>query len=238
MSISKQSSLKLAASFTAVFVAGLVFVSCVGRNQTSECYDASHCSSEVGELVACISAECETVECLSSSDCALGQVCDLDGGYDCVDGCNSDTDCPAGFSCGEKGTCEEYGCRSTLLDCDFGEICNLDTGVCETDNRPHCTSCDPFGNEWNTGDIFDDCDDFLVGNAACGGAGAVCNDWDFDGNPATSEPGCYVPCQEQADCPMGFTCWLLDQPYGNGLAVCDENNTYELGFCVSDCTPQ
>ena len=216
----------------------LLVTSCVTRSDTAECYEASQCSAEVGELVACVSQSCVTVECLSSSDCGLGQICDLEGGYECTDGCNGDSDCPAGFSCSEKGTCEEYGCRSTLLDCDFGEICNLDTGACETDNRPHCTSCDPFGNEWDTGDIFDDCDDFLVGNAACGGAGAVCNDWDFDGNPATSEPGCYVPCQEQADCPMGFTCWLIEQPYGNGLLTCDETNTYELGFCVSDCTPQ
>jgi hypothetical protein len=216
-----------------------VVVSCSGRRSVAECYDASQCSAEVGELVACIDAECETVDCLSALDCPMGQICDIDGNYECVDGCNSDGDCPAGSTCGEKGTCETYGCRSTILDCDFGEFCNESTGACEADNRPHCTSCDPLLNEWDVGDPFDDCDDFLVGNGSCGGAGSVCNDWDFDSNPATSQSGCYVACQEQSDCPMGFMCWIIEQPYGiGGNAGCDESNTYQLGFCVSDCAPQ
>ena len=38
---------------------------------------------------------------------------------------------------------------------------------------------------------------------------------------------------------MGFMCWVIDQPYGNGAnPLCDQTNTYQLGFCVSDCTPQ
>jgi hypothetical protein len=216
----------------------LSVVSCSGRRDTSECYEASHCSAEVGELVACIDAECETVECLSSSDCPMGRICDIDGDYECLDGCNSDGDCPAGFSCGDEGTCEEYGCRSTLLDCDYGEICNLGTGVCEVDNRPHCTSCDPALNDWNTGVASNNCDDYFVGNTACGGTGSICNNWDWDGDPSTSEPICSVACLEQDDCPMGYICMLIDQPYGNGTDLsCDQSNTYELGFCLSDCQP-
>jgi hypothetical protein len=189
-------------------------------------------------LVACIDAECETVDCLSALDCPMGQICDIDGNYECVDGCNSDGDCPAGSTCNEEGTCETYGCRSTILDCNFGEFCNETTGACEEDNRPHCTSCDPVLNEWDTGDILDDCDDFLSGNSACGGPGAICTTFTVGDLTLTSEPSCYVPCEEELDCPMGFTCSLVNFRYGNGLdSSCDPDNTYSLGFCISDCQP-
>jgi len=218
---------------------GVAAASCGGRRDTAECYNTSQCSGEPGELVACVDEDCATVECLSTLDCPMGEICDVDGSYECIAGCNSNADCPAGSNCNEEGACVTYGCRSTVLDCDFGEFCDESTGTCQVDARPHCLSCDPFLNEWDNGDLLDDCDDFLVGNSSCGGAGAVCNDWDFDANSATSEPGCYVPCQEQTDCPMGFMCWVIDQPYGNGAnPLCDQTNTYQLGFCVSDCTPQ
>ncbi len=239
MTSSKTFTRQLLALAATTLASVLVVASCSGPAQQVECYDAGQCSGDVGELVACVDNDCTSVECLSSSDCPLGKICSVeDEDYTCESGCNGDADCPAGFECGESGVCEEYGCRSSLLDCNFGEFCNEDTGECEADTRPHCTSCDPLTNEWYQGDIFDNCDDYLIGNPTCGGTGAVCNDWDLDNDGNLTDWGCYVGCEVQEDCPMGFMCWTLDQPYGNGQdPFCDQNNTYFLGFCVSDCAP-
>jgi hypothetical protein len=214
--------------------------SCGGRSDTVECYDASQCSADPGESIACVDGDCTTVECLSTLDCPLGKVCDVDGqDYECVDGCNNDLDCSAGFSCSEDGICAEYGCRSSLLDCAFGEICNLESGVCEEDPRPHCQACDPLLNEWDIGEPGDNCDDFLSGNSSCGGPGAICTTFTVGDLPLTSEPICYVPCEEALDCPTGFTCSLVTFRYGNGQDPnCAPDNTYSLGFCISDCAPQ
>lgn len=232
MSSSKPHALRAVLLVLLLGAVTLVVVSCSGRREITECYDSSQCSAEVGELVACIDAECETVECLATSDCALGQICDVEGGYQCVDGCNGDSDCPAGFSCTEDGACEEYGCRSTLLDCDFGEFCNEFTGECEEDPAPHCTPCSEFSNDIDIGDPFDSCDDTIAGNFECGGAGAVCTTITVgDGLQLTPQPICYTPCQEEGDCPMGFVCTELTfQNPG-----CTQSNS--LRVCMSDCNP-
>ena len=206
--------------------------SCSGRQTTAECYDTSQCPADVGELVACVDAACETVECLATSDCSLGQICDVENDrYECVQGCNTDTDCPAGFSCSDDGTCAEYGCRSTLLDCDFGEFCNEATGQCESDDRPHCTPCDTLGNNIDFGEIFDTCDDVITGNDSCGGPGAVCTTIAVGEIALTDSPICYVPCQGEGDCPMGFVCSELTF----GSEGCTQQNS--LSVCLSDCDP-
>ena len=108
-----------------------------------------------GEINALISADCEEgtlclddgetkecvdVDCLSSTDCAFQQYCTSE--FECVPGCEQDSDCKAGEQCNSTtGACEAYGCRSTELDCNIGEICNVPTGTCVADTTQRCTLC-------------------------------------------------------------------------------------------------
>ena len=90
----------------------------VGLNPSAgePCFDQSHCSGDAGFLRACIDQYCQPVGCLSSADCSLGFVCDVeDDLYQCLPGCAGNYDCPAGSNC-EQGQCVEYGCRTTELD--------------------------------------------------------------------------------------------------------------------------
>ena len=146
-------TVRLAFLTTTLLALGLMAVSCQTRPRGgTPCYDASECSAEDGELATCVEGYCKDVECLSSSDCPLDTICDVEGNdYECKDGCNTDADCRAGKTC-EDGQCEEYGCRSTVLDCDRGEFCNEETGECEEAEGAYCTECELAGNEWDLGE--------------------------------------------------------------------------------------
>ena len=149
-----------------------------GRGRSGEpCYETADCPAEEGELKACVSGQCEGVDCLSSSDCPMGSICSVDSfDFECQEGCNSDADCLAGSTC-QEGQCADYGCRSTVLDCDLGEFCNETTGECETAEGAYCSACQMASNDWNDQGTLTTCDDILLGNDSCGGVGSFCTDW-------------------------------------------------------------
>ncbi len=200
------------------------------------CFDNGDCNDEAAssegdiDLEACIDGECDDVDCLTSSDCVVGQYCDIDD-YACREGCESDGDCFAGQSCNEDGECEVYGCRSTVLDCDFNEVCNEDTGLCEQAPGFQCNECEPEDNyRDDNGTPVNPCDDTIGGNIGCGGQGSVC---------AGQAPDaiCWTPCTEPGapdQCPVGFTCLIASWTPGFGC------NEVELGpYCapVAGCDP-
>lgn len=208
-----------------ILLAMVLLAACFGRNSRGRrggeaCFDNGDCNDEtdVGEeidLEACVDGECDDVDCLTSADCVVGQYCDNeDGDYACREGCQSDGDCFAGQSC-DEGECQDYGCRSTILDCDFNEICNEDTGVCEEASGLQCTGCDPAANyRDDNGTPTNVCDDTIGGNQFCGGDGSVC----------AGEAGdaiCWVGCEapgEPDQCPAGFSCGFATWTPGFGCA--------------------
>ena len=210
-----------------LLASGLLLASCgqPRRGGGTACYDASECSSESGELEACVGGFCEAVGCLSSSDCPLDTVCDVeDFDYECEEGCHSNADCRDGKTC-EDGQCEEYGCRSTLLDCGLREICDLETGECEEAEGPYCTECNLADNEWVLGETTA-CDDQLVGNDFCGGDGSYCMN--------LGTPVCLVSCEEQEDCPGGYVCQQVSWGLPPG---CNPDYILLEKVCLSDCMP-
>jgi hypothetical protein len=176
------------------------------------CFDSADCTTEEGQLEACIAARCVEVGCLSSADCEIGTICDTESGdYRCEAGCQSDSDCLAGFDC-QEGSCVQYGCRTTLLDCGFGEVCNPDNGACEPSTGPHCTECTLSNNTWDDGGTTTTCDDVLLASDECGGHGSFCMNW-YEGRAV-----CYVGCTEQSECPGGYQCNLVVRPLPSGCA--------------------
>ena len=203
-------------------------LSCGPTRRGSTCYDASDCPADEGELFACTNGVCEGVDCLSTTDCPIGQICDVeDFDYECEDGCNSNFDCPAGSVCTEDGQCEEYGCRSTVLDCAWGEICDEDSGECVEADGAFCGGCSMAANAVDDQGTETTCDDVILANGGCGGAGQICMNY-FD------LPTCYISCESQDDCPAGYQCLLLER----GLPAGCDDDTIELGtFCFNDCEP-
>jgi len=202
-------------------------LSCGPRRGGETCYDASDCPAEDGDLFACTAGTCESVQCLSTTDCPMGQVCDVDdNNYECVDGCNNDLDCLAGSTC-EDGSCAEYGCRSTVLDCDWGEVCNEDSGECEEAEGSFCDACSVTSNLVDNRGTDTTCDDLILGNSGCGGDGQVCMNY-------FGLPTCYVSCTGQDDCPAGYQCSLITR----GLPAACEDDSIEIGAaCFNDCQP-
>ena len=192
-----------------------------GRTAEAECIDSGDCNISEGEIVACVAGDCSDVQCLASTDCALGSFCDVEGSYDCVDGCEGDGDCLSGFSC-DDGECARNDCRSTVLDCDFLEVCNVDNGRCERATGVVCSRCDGQYHEFDENStVFDRCDDTFLGHRDCG-TGAVC------GNTGH----CLPPCETVADCPHGFQC----SPLIFFADICGglENGVFTNNVCISD----
>lgn len=204
----------------------LTVASCSLRGRGDTCYDAGDCDADPGEVKACVAGYCESVDCLTSSDCPMGEICDIDGN-DCEAGCNTDLDCLAGFSC-DDGECRDYGCRSTVLDCDFGHYCNDDTGQCELADNNFCASCNTASNNYDNQGTTTTCDDELIGNDFCGGAGNYCADWYFAGVEA-----CLIGCDDQEDCPAGSQCTLVVRPLPGACGA----DFLELSTaCLADCS--
>ena len=204
------------------------------RSAPPECFDAGDCASEQGVPITCSnSGQCVEVECLSSTDCALGHYCDLeDEENTCILGCQDEGDCLAGEECSAEGQCQPYGCRSTVLDCDFGETCNEGTGACEVAEGLYCSSCSGLSTITDdNGTMFDPCDDVVLGDSECGGEGSFC---------LGSEDGstfCAPHCDGPEDCPAGYSCTLIVR---NPQAVCGETEPTILGqSCapVESCNP-
>ncbi len=194
-----------------------------GRQAQLECTDSGECTRDEGELIACVSGDCRDVECLASADCALGSYCDVEGDYDCVEGCETAGDCLAGYSCND-GDCERDACRSTVLDCDFMEVCNQDSGECERAGGVVCARCDSTIHDFDQAStLFDFCDDTFLGHPDCG-VGALCANTE-----AGNQGHCMPPCETADDCPHGFQCAPLvfgATPMEQG--GCDDTNTPQL----------
>lgn len=179
----------------------------VDRRGGDPCFDTGDCNDEINttggevDIEACIDGECEDVDCLSSTDCVVGQYCDVeDDAFRCREGCETDGDCFAGQSCVE-GSCAAYGCRSTILDCDFNEVCDVDSGQCVEASGPQCAQCDPLGNQIDNQGTSTQCDDVLSGHPICG-QGGVCGG-------SQDDPQCWTACTDPSgtdECPMGFAC--------------------------------
>jgi len=222
-------TLKSAALCGSLLALALV-LSCVGNRSRSgdSCYDSADCTTTDGSLEACVNGFCEQVECLSSSDCDLGSVCDVESlDYECETGCITDTDCEAGSTC-QEGQCQDYGCRSTLLDCEFGEVCDEGTGECVQADGAYCASCSLGDNVWDDGGTGSTCDDVILSNSTCGGAGSFCVNWYNMGGV----PFCYVACEEQSDCPGGYLCQLMTRTLPAG---CPDPYLVLGMACVADC---
>jgi len=187
-----------------------------GRQAAVECEDSGDCDIDEGELIACVTGDCRDVECLESVDCALGTYCDVEDDYSCVEGCQSSSDCLAGFSC-DDGECERDACRSTVLDCDFMEVCNVDSGECERAGGVVCARCNASTHDFDDQNTLDFCDDTFLGHPDCG-AGALCGNSD-----GGAQGHCMPPCETAADCPHGFQC----APLVFGAAICDNEATPE-----------
>ena len=204
-----------------------ILFACGGAGGTSNgavCVDNGQC----GEGQACVEEVCTDVACTSSASCDLGEFCS-DKNWTCEAGCLSDSDCSAGSTCNtEKRECEEYGCRSTQLDCEIGELCDVEQteeyGECYEDTRAHCQVCDA-GN-----------------NSSCPN-NASCFVFELGDN-----------CRRDSDCPDGWTCDMMAdfQNYCHRdrcLVECNPNNAnacprgYQCGdtsgfgdyHCIADC---
>jgi hypothetical protein len=192
------------------------------------CFSQNHCSADANSLRACIDNSCQEVECLSSADCGLGAVCDLeDNRNECVAGCQGNYDCPPGSNCLD-GLCQEYGCRTTVLDCAFGEICNPETKQCELAEGPFCQpGCDPLENVFDDRGTDDLCDDVALSNPSCGEGASSC--WWAIGE-TVEDTRCYVHCETTGDCPAGFQCVVVRPPFPE----CDAG-LGEVTLCLADC---
>jgi len=210
---------------------GSLAASCGGvgldPRQGEPCFDQSHCASDVGFLRACIDNYCQPVGCLSTADCGLGFICDLQSDErNCVAGCQANYDCPAGANC-VAGQCVSYGCRTTVLDCAFGEVCNPQTNECEQAQGAYCSGCNIMTNVWDDAGTASSCDDTIVSHPVCGEAGSFC--WDPDG---LGTPTCFVHCDSTGDCPGGYQCVFMNRLADVGC----EDQYISLGsVCVADC---
>jgi hypothetical protein len=203
------------------------------RNQGESCRDASDCTVEAGELAACLDGQCQAVECLGTEDCPLGTWCPVeDDNYACIEGCQTSTDCQAGFSCSAEGQCEVYGCRNSNLDCWIGEVCNQDSGECEQGDPLHCSECVQDQWLWDDQGTLDTCDDVFQGHDGCGGVGSACLSYQTGG-----ASHCLVPCQDQDECPRGYTCQDVDWTF-NTEAICGFPLPASARACLSNsgCT--
>ena len=150
-----------------------------------ECADDDSCG--FGET--CVAGVCTAKGCANSSQCAMEEHC---AGGTCVEGCVEDADCYADSVCNfESGVCEDAACRSTTLDCGFNEFCDTITGDCYDASGYYCRQC-PGGTD-----------------EECGGNGNLCFGWGGYGN------WCGVTCEEESDCPSGFTCVEVSDGTGN-----------------------
>lgn len=163
------------------FGAGLVFVwlTAACGEPSNRCVDRGDC----GVLQICADRSCQTVDCVTSTDCGIGSTCNPDG-YVCDIGCGADADCLAGERCDARGLCATYGCRDTVLDCAIGERCDLARGICAPAST--CASC--TGPE----------------SAECGAGACV----DFVPDTVDGQY-CLMPCtavDQPEQCPRGLAC--------------------------------
>ncbi len=171
-------------------VFGPVLGSCSALPPEPDCFDHTFCDK--GQ--ACIDEVCVAVDCLSSAECFLGFLCNVET-FTCQPGCDSDFDCAASDECVD-GECEARMCRDTHLDCPVGFRCNVQTGDCVISENV-CIACD------RPNDCLDgqECVQFFTDETA----------W------------CWDNCASTADCPAGFFCLedTRDEPQHDPLCFAD-----------------
>ncbi|MBW1879398.1 MAG: hypothetical protein JRJ84_13625 [Deltaproteobacteria bacterium] len=155
-----------------------------------ECENNAQCA----DLEACIEQQCEPVECLTSTQCAMEYYCAQDT-YVCTFGCEFSDDCYTADRC-EPSTniCVPRKCDDTQRDCDVGERCDVSTGECYLDPAPHCKTCSSASECGTTGQ----CWNFGMGSY------------------------CFLECNPEAveTCPAGFQCTLVNNSYYYCVAFC------------------
>ena len=209
----------------------LVLLSLAGCRAEGACESENDCIEQDDsgyDLVwQCVESRCAELPCEASADCAMGTHCKalppasegLESLQYCAEGCERDGDCAAGTFCRER-VCEAKPCRNGHLDCELAEVC--EGGVCVHAGPPFCQDCNPNFNDIDVGDPLDACDQTFVGHPTCG-PGNFC--WNLPHGPS-----CGVPCEDNSDCPGGFSC-------GQALysAPSCPNEFVSIGrFCVTD----
>jgi hypothetical protein len=173
----------------------------------------------------------------------------------CLDLCDSNTDCRAGYVCGANGTVKACvpKCKSSD-ECDQGQSCNTTSGLCEKSSTPlvgtvgapctadaQCASntcLDPTGSIFVGGYCLDTCTKADVGKP-CGNNHGVC----IDISTTTNEGyACFAACETGTDCRKEYLCSVeADPSSGAGFCVprcdhyaCDMGETCDtsVGVCV------
>ena len=139
------------------------------------CESAANCPTSS----ACVDGVCSQRTCYSSTDCIIGEHCDLELGR-CETGCQMDSDCLYGQVCEGGGTCVDAPCQSTTLDCSAGEYCDVATGQCFDAAGLFCAECSSSED--------------------CGGGDNLCVSVSGEG------PWCSPACDADHPCPAGFDC--------------------------------
>jgi hypothetical protein len=197
-----------------------LLLACGGGGQ--QCLYTSDC----GDGFVCDeTGTCSVAECANNTQCGIGTYCN--GDNVCTSGCSEDLDCEAGTTCNvEAHQCEAYGCRTTELDCALGQYCDTSTGECLDDERGHCNVCDVDGgnNQCDAGtcviwDVFDTCNN----DNQCG-TDETC-DLFLEGRLCHKDR-CLLTCDPGAElnCPRGLTCTV-------GVLADAPNTAYCLGDC-------
>jgi len=172
----------------------LAMSGCAGEENSlgeagAACSSLQDCAEgEVCELVngvmGCVAAECG---CTGCAVCPEGTVCTSNtppGGI-CVASCLDDSQCAVGTVC-NNGLCElptTLRCPETA--CGDNEVCDEDSGACVpagVDASWLCQGC--------------------TNSSECGGDTDLCS-------PLSSGSHCTSACTDQADCPVGYTCYAV-----------------------------
>ncbi len=180
--------------------------------KTNQCESTCACDPAAGEICCAVDAQCP-----------FDHICaDLDGV--CVPGCREDGDCRLGSGCVKDsitallGVCEAGTCTANNQ-CGTGDICDLNTGLCQFDDRgPYCYSC--------TGGVASD---------DCGEPGNYCLTDSSD--PTGQSSFCGVDCSQQQACPFGYSCndvIIIPQtlPFCN-VELCDIPDGETVGTCTA-----
>jgi hypothetical protein len=211
------------------------------------------CSDEVDGSVICRSqADCDTAtvcvfneplpcgirngpaegRCESDEQCAVGEICEATGEYNCPPGVRycrpgcTDSSCSEGWACGDDGRCQAVSCEAGY-ECPEGQVCEpedttADTHGCRFLSCPEGYVCDNFQT----------CDPdesiFLSGcrTLRCDEAGAAECPVNFDCGPATAtgSTGCVRrSCSSDEECDCGFCSSGQCMPRGRCLP--------QPGFC-------
>lgn len=231
----------------------------VCRDRLCQCSSDAAC--EPGEFCNPSGSCQKQIGCTNSFQCPVGFICDLTSG-NCIeqDKCTEDVQCPLGRICDPLRFQCVPGCR-TVSDCELGDVCECPgetscaVGTC---NRGPCAGdafcrlgekCLDVDGEGTMRCVRDDrgpyceaCDN-LPGTSSC--PGDPRNFCLIDTSKPYGSFYCGVTCNDQADCPNGFSCndvrILTDATCGGGRTCpfrgpesCETDSDCPGGECDQD----